>query len=54
MTKKQTNAAFLTIDIQIRFRGEVYELRLTNILKWLSALIIIGANLYHRFRGADP
>lgn len=54
MGKQLPNKALLIIDIQIHFRGVVYELRLSNILKWLGAFVVIGTGIYRRFYGSIP
>ena len=42
----------LSIDIQIRFRGAIYEFSFTRALKWLGAFAIIGLRVYRALHGA--
>ena len=40
-----------SIDIQIRFRGALYEFRLANLLKWAVGLIVVAARIYRHLHG---
>ena len=42
----------LSVDIQIRFRGAIYEFSFTRALKWLGAFAIIGLRVYRALHGA--
>ena len=35
----------LSIDIQIRLRGALYEISFMRVLKWLGTLAFVGARL---------
>ena len=43
----------LSIDLQIRLRGEVYEIDLTRVLKWVTFLALAGLRLYHSWHAAS-
>lgn len=42
----------LSIDIQIRFRGALYEISFTRVLKWLGTFAIVGLRLYRSLHDA--
>ena len=42
----------LSMDIQIRFRGALYEFSVVRALKWLGACVIVGLRLYRSLHGA--
>jgi hypothetical protein len=43
----------LSIDLQIRLRGAVYEINLTRVLKWLGVLVVAGLRIYRSWYGAS-
>ncbi len=49
--EQEKRVPILSIDIQIRFRGAIYELSFTRALKWLGACVIIGLRLYRALHG---
>ncbi len=43
----------LAIDLQVRFRGAVYEFEFTRALKWIGALILVGIRFWRFIRGDE-
>ncbi len=50
--EQEKRVPILSIDIQIRLRGTVYEISLTRVLKWLAGFGLLGIRLYRAFHGA--
>lgn len=50
---QEKRSPILSIDIQIRFHGALYEMNATRVLKWLGALAIVGLRLYRSFHDAS-
>ncbi len=51
--EQEKRIPILSIDIQIRFRGALYEISLARVLKWLGAFAIVGLRLYRSLHGAS-
>ena len=49
---QEKRVPILSIDIQIRFRGALYEINLTRLLKWLGALTVVGLRVYRALHNA--
>jgi len=50
--EQEKRIPILSIDVQIRFRGALYEISLARLLKWLGAFAIVGLRLYRSLHGA--
>jgi hypothetical protein len=51
--EQEKRIPILSIDIQIRFRGGIYEFSLARVLKWLGAFAIVGLRIYRALHGAS-
>ena len=49
--EQEKRIPILSIDIQIRFRGVIYEFSFTRVMKWLGAFVIVGLRLYRSLYG---
>lgn len=46
--EQETKIPILEIDVRIRFRGALYEIRPMRALKWLAALVVVGIRVYYQ------
>lgn len=51
--EQEKRVPILSIDIQICFRGALYEINVTRVLKWLGTLAIVGLRLYRSLHEAS-
>jgi hypothetical protein len=49
--EQEKRIPILSIDIQIRVRGAIYEFSLAKILKRLVTMAVIGLRLYRSLHG---
>lgn len=45
----QIRSPLLSVDLQIRLRGELYELNLARLLKWVALLAVAAMRIYRAF-----
>jgi hypothetical protein len=50
--EQEKRIPILSVDIQIQFRGALYEFSFTRVLKWLGAFAMVGLRLYRALHGA--
>lgn len=47
---KKTLESNLTVDVNIRYQGKVYNFTLSRMLRWLLPIAVVGAKLISHFR----
>jgi len=50
--EQEKRIPILSVDIQIRFRGALYEISFTRVLKWLLAFAIFALRFYRSLHDA--